>query len=119
MKAIKLLKVMGCDTSSPITHNEINADLMPDVEKYWANRGSFNYKIYDQLMRIRNTEVIRTEKNKPLEAVYIPSSDLIELRQGVGCYGVANSDPKAPIVLSVSDLDKVYETVFNLKEKQL
>jgi hypothetical protein len=119
MNPLKIFRVIGCEATSSITHNEINAELMPEVQKYWASKGSFNHSLYDQIMRIRNTEVIRTEKNNEIQVVFSHSDDIIELRQGFVSMDGLKTDLKAPIVISLDDLDKVYETVFNLKQKQL
>jgi hypothetical protein len=119
MNPLKLFRVYGAETTSSITHNEINKDLMPEVEQYWIARGRFNHKLYDQFLRIRNTELIRTEKKNSIQVIYDHSDDVFELRQGFVSLDGAKSDLKEPFLISLGDLEKVYETVSNIKQKQL
>ena len=119
MNPFKLFRVFGAETTSSITHNEISRDLMPEVEQYWITKGRFNYKLYDRFLRIRNTELIRTEKKNSIQVIYDHSDDVFELRQGFVSLDGSNSDLKEPFLISLSDLEKVYETVSNIKQKQL
>ena len=119
MNPFKLFRVFGAETTSSITHNEISRDLMPEVEQYWITKGRFNYKLYDRFLRIRNTELVRTDKNDSIQVVYDHSDDVFELRQGFVSFDGSKSDLKGAILISLDDLEKVYETVYNIKQKQL
>lgn len=119
MNPFKLFRVMGAEITSSITHNSINKDLMPEVEQYWNSKGRFNYKLYDQFLKTRNTELIRTDKKKSIQVVYDHSSDVFELRQGFVSLDGSKTDLAEPFLINLSDLEKVYETVSNIKQKQL
>jgi hypothetical protein len=119
MNPFKLFRVFSCENTSSVTHNKINQELMPEVEKYWKSKGRFNYKLYDQFIRLRNTEVIKNEKNKSIQVVYSQSDELFELRQGFVSLDGNKTDLREPFVVSLDELEQIYDTVFNLKLKQL
>lgn len=119
MKPIKLFRVLGGVTEPSVTHNAINKELMPEVEEYWVSKGRFNHRLYDKFLRIRNTELVRTDKNDSIQVVYDHSADVFELRQGFVSFDGSKSDLKEAILISLDDLEKVYETVYNIKQKQL
>jgi len=119
MKSLKLFRVFGGIINPSKTHNSINKDLMPCVEEYWKSKGHFDKSLYHKILRIRNTETIKIEKNNSIQVVYDHSADVYELRQGFVSMDGSKSDLKQPFLINHVTLEKVYETVINLKQKQL
>jgi len=119
MNPFKIFKVFTGENTSSVTHNLINKDLMPEVEQYWVNKGRFNFNLYDRFLRIRNTELIRTEKKNSIQVIYDHSANIFELRQGIVSLDGLKCDLNEPFLVSLVDLEKVYETAYNIKQKQL
>lgn len=119
MNPIKLFRVFAGDKTPTTTHNLINKELLPEVEQYWISKGRFNHSLYDRFLRIRNSALVRTEKSSSIQVIYDHSADIFELRQGFVSLDGLKSDLNEPFLISLVDLEKVYETVSNLKQKQL